>query len=293
MSRKTVLITGCSDGGLGAALAVAFHQNGWRVLATARNPKKMASLTAKGIETLPLDIQDETSLKSCVEQATKMTDSKLDMLINNAGGGYNAPVTDISIPEAKNLYDLNVWAVVATIKAFTPLLIKNPNGATIVNHTSCASVIALAFQGVYASSKAAMALLTEALRHEMQPFNIKVVDLKTGRVSSNFQQNAPALGTQVLPADSIFAPARDDVEMMLRGEAFTEGAMPAGVWARKVYADLTKSNPPHAVWRGAQALLVWVSLFVPSSWLDGERNKIVHMDVIGKKIQAARGKAKS
>ena len=86
MSRKTVLITGCSDGGLGAALAVAFHKANWRVLATARSPKKMVSLTTLRIEMLELDVQSDSSLKSCVELVGRLTDKKLDMLVNNAGG---------------------------------------------------------------------------------------------------------------------------------------------------------------------------------------------------------------
>ena len=56
-SVRTVLITGCSDGGLGAALAIAFHKHRWyRVFATARNTEKMAHLQSLGIDTLELDV---------------------------------------------------------------------------------------------------------------------------------------------------------------------------------------------------------------------------------------------
>lgn len=89
VERKTVLITGCSDGGLGAALAVAFHKVNWRVVATARKLSKMTSLKELGIETLELDVQSDESLKACVQTITKMTDNKLDMLLNNAGGKIN------------------------------------------------------------------------------------------------------------------------------------------------------------------------------------------------------------
>ena len=87
---KTVLITGCSDGGLGAGLVVAFHRRGHRIFATARNPDKMTALHNLGIDTLTLDVLSEASIKSCVEQVaafTAPTSGGLDMLINNAGGG--------------------------------------------------------------------------------------------------------------------------------------------------------------------------------------------------------------
>jgi len=53
---RTALTTGCSDGGMGAALAKEFHRRGYRVFATSRNPSKMASLKALGIEAFTLDV---------------------------------------------------------------------------------------------------------------------------------------------------------------------------------------------------------------------------------------------
>ena len=65
-SKPSVLITGCSDGGLGAARAKAFHEAGLKVYATARDPSKMSQLASLGIETLTLDIQSESSIADCV-----------------------------------------------------------------------------------------------------------------------------------------------------------------------------------------------------------------------------------
>ena len=89
---RTILITGCSDGGLGAALAIAFHKRGNRVFATARNTAKMASLKAAGIDTLALDVLSDDSIKACVEQVSSLTGGSLDMLVNNAGAGYSMPL---------------------------------------------------------------------------------------------------------------------------------------------------------------------------------------------------------
>ena len=290
MSRKTVLITGCSDGGLGAALAIAFHNtNNWRVLATSRNPKKMASLTALGIETLALDVQSDSSLKACVETVSKM--AQLDMLINNAGGGYTMPVSDLSIAETKSLFDLNVFSVLSTIQAFLPLLLANPNGALLVNHTSVASVTAGPFQGPYSASKAALASFSEAMRLELAPFGIKVIDLKTARVHSNFFGNVTANDRSVtLPEGSIYNVAKDTVESLLRGEPLHTEAMDAHVWAKKVVGDLTQKNPPNVVWRGMAATLVWVGTFFPSWMMDPQVKKLMLMDEVERKILAQRKK---
>ncbi|KAG4217177.1 hypothetical protein PC116_g34342, partial [Phytophthora cactorum] len=98
------------------------------------------------------------------------------------------PIVDINIAEAKNLYDLNVWSQIAMIQAFLPLLLKSPN-AIIVNQTSIGANLAMPFQAVYNSSKAALALLTDSLRLELQPFGIRVVDLRTGVVKTNLIKN--------------------------------------------------------------------------------------------------------
>jgi 1-acylglycerone phosphate reductase len=176
MTQRTVLISGCSDGGIGAALAVAFHDAGFHVYATARNPAKMKSLQDAGIQTLTLDVQSEESIRSCV----KSLDS-LDILINNAGTHNPMPVVDMDISEAKKLFDLNVWSQIAVIQAFMPLLLRSSN-AMIVNHTSSAAVTTVPFGGAYGGSKAAFSMMTDVLRLELQAFNVKVVDLRTGMV---------------------------------------------------------------------------------------------------------------
>jgi short-subunit dehydrogenase len=178
LAKRTVLITGCSDGDLGCALAIAFHEAGLRVYATSRDPSKMSEVMAHGIETLTLDVQSGSSITGCVNKL-----SNLDILINNAGAGYKMPVSDMSLKEAKDLFDLNLWSYLAVTQAFLPLLLKSKG--TIVNHTSAASVCTIPFQSAYNASKAAMAAFSDSQRLELEPFGVRVVDLKTGVVSSN------------------------------------------------------------------------------------------------------------
>lgn len=266
VAKRSVLITGCSDGGMGSALAIAFDNAGFKVYATARNPSKMQDLSSPDIVKLTLDVTSQESIKACV----KAIDS-LDVLVNNAGAVQPMPLVDASISRAKELFDLNVWSQLAVIQAFIPFLIKSNNGM-LVNHTSTAAVLGIPFGGVYAASKAAFSSLSETLRLELQPFDIKVVDLRTAMVKTNISQNSVSANNTTLPEDSIYAPAKAVVEKAIRGEMLEGNTNPMSAehWARLVVSDLSKSSPPAHIWRGDQAWLVRLTTWLPHGMLDGK-----------------------
>ena len=272
-SKRMVLITGCSDGGAGAELAKEFHKAGLHVYATARDLSKMRSLTSLNIETLQLDIQSELSIKDCAKKVTS-----LDILINNAGAQYTMPIADLSIPEAKKLFDLNVWGHVAMTQAFLPLLLKSPK-AIIVNHTSVGAGIAIPFQAAYNASKAAMSMLTDTLRLELQPFGISVVELRTGGVKTDIVKNVQARQPE-LPPGSIYTPAKERVEKSLRIEWVEGTGIPAEQWAQEVVADLLKKTPPPVIWRGESARVARLASVFPHGWLDGMSKRMTSLDKV-------------
>lgn len=94
--KRVVLITGCSIGGLGDALAQAFHAvPDTRVIATARNLSRVAHLEKLGMETLQLDVLSPQSIQECVANVSKMTGGRLDILLNNSGAGKFERLSDI------------------------------------------------------------------------------------------------------------------------------------------------------------------------------------------------------
>jgi short-subunit dehydrogenase len=289
---RTVLITGCSDGGLGAALAIAFHKHGDHVFATARNPNKMASLESMGIETLQLDVLSEESIKTAVEQVSR-TNNSLDILVNNAGQGYSTPLLDASISEISKLFELNTLSPLRVTQLFFPLLRNAPNGGMVVTNTSCASVMPVPLQGPYSATKAALASLSEVLRQELQPFGIKVIDLKTGTVTSNFFANATSSGSAEggkihLPEDSLYAVGREKVEKFMRTEIDIK-SMPADQWAEAVVKDVSKRNPPIHVWRGGNAFQVWFATLLPVGLTDGMLKKVTGLDIVESYYRRLRG----
>jgi len=84
---KSVLITGCSAGGIGDALAQEFHRQGLRVFATARNLEKISHLKDLGLDVLQLDVLSPTSIENAAREVAEKTGGKLDFLVNNAGMG--------------------------------------------------------------------------------------------------------------------------------------------------------------------------------------------------------------
>ncbi|KAI6083756.1 NAD(P)-binding protein [Hypoxylon rubiginosum] len=268
--KRSVLITGCSDGGMGSELAIAFHKAGLKVYATARNPAKMAKLVSlEGIETLELDVLSEASIAACAKKVPS-----LDILVNNAGQANPAAVSDMSIAEAKALYDINLWAPIAVIQGFLPLLLKSTSNPLIVNHTSVTSVAPIPFQAAYNSSKAALSMVTDTLRLELQPFGIQIVQLKTGAVKTNIGENAKKF---VVPDGSIYEPAREAL-LSARETAFTGMGIPAEQWAREVAADLLRKTPAPALWRGGSATTGRVAALLPYGMFDNMLKKMTGLD---------------
>ncbi|KAI1424142.1 NAD(P)-binding protein [Xylaria sp. FL1777] len=268
-NKRRVLITGCSDGGMGAALARAFHKAGFHVYATARDPARMTQLKAEeGIETLTLDTLSPTSIAECVEKVS----GPLDILVNNAGRTFLMPVVDLDITEAKKVFDLNVWGHVAVTQAFLPRIMEAKG--IIVNQTSVGASLTLPFQSIYNSSKAAMSMISDTMRLELEPFGLKVIELRTGVVKTNMIRTMQTSTSTTVPKDSIYYPARDRLEPSLRQEQFTEAGMPSEQWAEAVVGDLVKKNPPSVIWRGETAFVCWVLSLLPHGWADGFAKKI-------------------
>ncbi|PHH80579.1 hypothetical protein CDD80_838 [Ophiocordyceps camponoti-rufipedis] len=290
-SKRTILITGCSDGSLGCALALAFHRANWRVLASGRNMAKLKQVEAAGLETVQLDTTSDESIAAAVSHVRDLTGGSLDVLLNNAGAGYSMPIMDLDIARARQLFDLNVFSIIAVTRAFFPLLSQSSHGGTVVNNTSCSSAIvgALPFAGAYNASKAAAANLTEVMRLELAPFGIRVINLMTGSVKSTFHDNAPRTS---LPPNSLYNVAKEAVEKAMSGqEATATGADPTK-WAEQVVGDLSKSNPPHWLWRGKHAALVRFASFLPIGFLDSTVKSMVGLDIVERKVREQGGPSK-
>jgi NAD(P)-dependent dehydrogenase (short-subunit alcohol dehydrogenase family) len=184
-----VLITGAS-GGIGYELAKKFSaQKGCMVIAVSRNIKSLSALQNEknGHALLPLkaDITKEKDLKK-IAATLKRLNMPLDILVNNAGHIVNKAFEKISAAELNDVYATNVLAPFQLIQQALPAL-KKSNKAHVVNISSMGGFQGSAkFPGLsaYASSKAALAGLTECLAEEFKPFTISVNCLAIGAVQT-------------------------------------------------------------------------------------------------------------
>jgi len=180
----SVLITGCSSG-FGLQTAKLFLENGWRVIATMRNPEPDILPTSDNLTVLPLDVTDVASIASAHELA-----GEIDVLVNNAGFGAAVPVELIETETARQLFETNVLGTLAMVQAVLPRFRKRRSG-TIINVSSSATLKPLPLVSVYRASKAAVNALTESLAVEMEPFGVRVHMVLPGRApETRFGENA-------------------------------------------------------------------------------------------------------
>jgi NAD(P)-dependent dehydrogenase (short-subunit alcohol dehydrogenase family) len=167
--QKVVLITGASSG-VGQSTARLLSQRGYTVIGTSRNSASAEPVPA--VEMLPLDVRADDSVRACVDAVFSRV-GRLDVLINNAGYELAGALEELSAEEARAQFDTNFFGVVRMVNAVLPFMRQQGRGH-IINVSSLSGLSAIPFLGIYSASKFALEGYTEALRHEVKPFNIHV-----------------------------------------------------------------------------------------------------------------------
>lgn len=238
-SRKVVLVTGCSRGGIGYELCRAFLGNQCTVFATARRLESMEGLKELGCETLALDVTSEDSIKSAVAAVIGKAGS-LDILVNNAGAICAGPAAEVPIEDMKANFNTNVFGAIAMVQAVTPHMVSQ-KGGVIVNIGSIVGYINTPFNGTYCASKAALHSFSDALRVELKPFGIKVLLVAPGSIRSNIAANG------VAPLSHrtwiTFAPFQKQIEDRANASQSSKST-PADIFAKKVVQVVLQSSPP-------------------------------------------------
>jgi NAD(P)-dependent dehydrogenase (short-subunit alcohol dehydrogenase family) len=166
---RVVLITGASSG-VGRSTARLLAQHGYKVFGTSRQPTAADPMSP--VEMVPLDVRADDSVRACVETVVNRG-GRLDVLINNAGYELAGALEELSSEEVRAQFETNFFGVVRMVGAVLPLMRAQKSGH-IVNASSLSGLSAIPFLGVYSASKFALEGYTEALRHEVKPFNIQV-----------------------------------------------------------------------------------------------------------------------
>jgi NAD(P)-dependent dehydrogenase (short-subunit alcohol dehydrogenase family) len=182
---RVVLITGASSG-IGRATAELLAARGYRVFGGVRAPPTTRPLA--GVELMPLNVRDDTSIKACVEEVCNRA-GRIDVLINNAGVNLVGAVEETSIGQAQALFDTNVFGVLRMIQAVLPGM-RHQGAGQIINISSILGFLPAPFMGVYASTKQAIEGLSESLDHEVRGFGIRVILIEPPYTRTNLDASA-------------------------------------------------------------------------------------------------------
>src|ERR671917_495470 len=184
---KAVLITGCSSG-IGWATAKHLSGVGWRVYATARDVDKIAPLADSGCRLLALDVTDEDSMASAVEEVER-EEGAVGVLVNNAGFSQSGAVEAVSMEKVRGQFETNVFGLVRMCQLVLPGMRRQGYGR-IVNLSSMGGKLTFPGGGYYHATKHAVEALSDALRFEVEGFGVKVSVIEPGLIRTGFADTA-------------------------------------------------------------------------------------------------------
>jgi NAD(P)-dependent dehydrogenase (short-subunit alcohol dehydrogenase family) len=196
---KVWLVTG-SASGLGRSIAEAVLASGDRLVATARDPRRLEDLVKQygdQVRTAPLDVADEDAAYAAVQVAVTAF-GRLDVVVNNAGYGDIAPFEQLSSERFKALVDTNFYGVVNVTRAALPIMRKQKSGY-LLQISSVGGRLAIPGSAAYHAAKWAVGGFTEALAQEVAPFGVKVCALEPGGMRTNWRARANQDTPELLP----------------------------------------------------------------------------------------------
>jgi NAD(P)-dependent dehydrogenase (short-subunit alcohol dehydrogenase family) len=180
------LITGCSSG-FGLSIARAVLALGWRASVTARDARTLAVLAAEYPDhslALALDVTDRVQIAAAVAQTVERF-GRIDVLVNNAGYGYQASFEEGVEAEIREVFEVNVFGLIAMTQAVLPVMRAQRRGH-IMNISSVAGFLGYPASGFYAATKHAVEGLSDSLAREVAALGIHVCCVAPGPFRTEF-----------------------------------------------------------------------------------------------------------
>ncbi|CAO3573534.1 unnamed protein product [Mortierella alpina] len=279
-SKKIVLVTGCTTGGMGYETAKAFEKNGCKVYAAARRLEAITDIEGLDIEKVYIDVLDEKSIKDAVNHVIEK-EGRIDILFNNAGMGLACPLIDMSIETTRKLLDTNITSVILVSKEVAPHMIRQKSGL-IVNVGSVTAYLSTPWGGLYAASKAAVHSISDALRMELAPFGVNVSVVAPGAIKSNIGDNN--LKAFHLPEKSFYQSVISYV-MSRANASQAPGCTPTANFAKYVVEKCLKSSPPRYINYGTLSNLFRFLRYAPWMVTDFIFSRKFGLNVLQKSVK--------
>ncbi|KCZ83055.1 short chain dehydrogenase [Hyphomonas adhaerens MHS-3] len=224
--RKSIFITGAASG-IGAETARFFSEKGWFCglydVNTAGLADVAGELGAGNSVYAKLDVRDRNDWALAVKSFSEATDGKMHVLFNNAGIGRHGWFEEISGDDNDLVVDVNVKGVINGVQACLPLL-KDTEGARIVNTASTAGMVGSPRLAVYSATKFAVRGLTEALDAEFRDLDIRVTSLMPWFIDTPILDMGTTEGANVKMADEIRDAGQDVYPVSLAAQRAWDAA---------------------------------------------------------------------
>lgn len=196
---KTIFITGASSG-LGKATAKLFHDKGWQVIATMRNPDKETELNQlPDIIVLPLDVTNTREISAITEKVTR--DFEVDVVFNNAGYGLSGPLEAISEDQLLRQINTNLLGVIRVTQAFIPYFRTRGQGL-FISTSSLGGLIGFPFSSLYHATKWGLEGWSESMVYELRNIHVGIKLVEPGAIATDFISRS---------YDKAFHPAYDEL----------------------------------------------------------------------------------
>jgi NADP-dependent 3-hydroxy acid dehydrogenase YdfG len=186
---KAVLITGCSTG-IGRATAERLARRGLPVYATARRPETIEDLREAGCRTLALDVTDEESMRSAVQEV-EQAEGAVGALVNNAGYSQNGALETVAIDDLRRQFETNVFGLLRMCQLVLPGMRRQRHGR-IVNLSSMGGKLTFPGGGPYHATKYAVEAISDVLRFEVKGFGVDVSIIEPGLIKTSFADTSVA-----------------------------------------------------------------------------------------------------
>ncbi len=175
LTGKTALVTGAT-GGIGGAIAEAFHAQGATVVLSGRQADKLEALKAKlgdRAHVLPCDLANKEQVGKLIDEAIKLVGGRLDILVNNAGLTRDNLFMVMKDAEWDDVIAVNLTSTFMLMRAASRHMVRSKSGyGRIINISSVSGIFGNPGQGNYAASKAGMIGMTKSLAREVAPRGI-------------------------------------------------------------------------------------------------------------------------
>lgn len=276
----TVLITGATSG-IGRHTALHLARAGHTVFASGRRVEALSALVAEGggrVTAVPMDVTRAESIATARAQVLEATQGRgLDALVNNAGFGLVAPLSEITDADLRAQFETNVFGLMAVTRAFLPEMIARRSGR-VVNVSSVGGRVTFPLMAAYNATKYAVESLSDGLRMELAPLSVQVSIVEPGAIRTAFNDVAVSTvkAVQGSPYTAVLAQA---AETSRRFDAHSVG--PETV-ARAIEHAIVSARPRARYVRPWRTyFLLALHRLLPTRWLDTMMSRQMGLVALG------------